>query len=565
MLRSCARPGPSGRRAAVPGSVDSSLTGGTEGGSIFEGLSRRLGLETNPVIFYTSALLSLLFIAVTVAFTERVAEVFTALSQQVLTTTGWFYVLGVTTFLIFLLWIAVSRHGRLRLGADHDRPEYGNFAWFGMLFAAGIGTILMFWGVAEPLSHFAEPPPMGDVQPRTGAAAEQAMNFTLYHFGLHTWSIFALPALGFAFFSYRRGLPMRVSSVLHPLLGDRIHGRIGHAVDIVAVLGTLFGVATSLGLGTLQINGGLNYLTGIGEELSAQVAIIASITVIAVVSVALGLDKGIRRLSNANIVMAIALLVFVLAFGPTLLLLRAMVESTGNYLTDLPRLAFWTDALANTGWQNTWTAFYWAWTITWAPFVGIFIARISKGRTIREFVLGVLFLPTAFTVIWFTTFGYSAIDLDLQQGGQLSETITADTDNVPASLFMFLENFPAAGLVSMLAVLIVVIFFTTSSDSASFVIDMLCSSDVSDAPPTRQRVFWAVAEGAVAATLLAAGGLEALQEIITVLGFPFFILGLLVIYSLARGATADTRQARRTVEIPRRPDVPVDEAPDANR
>jgi choline/glycine/proline betaine transport protein len=510
---------------------------------MFDRISSALGLKTNPLIFYTSAILALLFIAVTVAFTEPVGEFFGEVSGTLLDTMGWFYILGVTTFVIFLFWVAFSKHGNLRLGAPEDRPEYSNLAWFGMLFAAGIGTILMFWGVAEPISHFAEPPPLGDVEPRSTAAAEQAMNFTLYHFGLHTWAIFGLPALGFAFFTYRRGLPMRVSSVLHPILGDRIYGPIGNAVDILAVLGTLFGVATSLGLGTLQVNGGISFLTDVEESLSVQVALIAGITVLAVISVAAGLDKGIRRLSNVNIAMAVGLLVFVLAFGPTLLVLRGMVESTGSYLVELPRLAFWTDALTDSGWQNTWTAFYWAWTITWAPFVGIFIARISKGRTVREFVLGVLLLPTAFTIAWFTTFGFSAMDIDLRGGGELSEAITADADNVPASLFMFLENFPIAPVVSGLAVLIVVIFFTTSSDSASFVIDMLASSDVTDNPPTRQRVFWAIAEGAVAATLLAAGGLEALQEIITVLGFPFFILGLVIIYSLIRGVRQESRMA----------------------
>jgi choline/glycine/proline betaine transport protein len=508
---------------------------------MFDRISQRLGLQTNPLVFYTSAILALLFIAITVTFTRPVGAFFADVSTMLLDTMGWFYILGVTTFVVFLFWVAFSKHGSLRLGDPEDRPEYSNLAWFGMLFAAGIGTILMFWGVAEPISHFAEPPPLGDVEPRSTAAAQQAMNFTLYHFGLHTWSIFGLPALGFAFFAYRRGLPMRVSSVLYPILGDRIYGPVGNAVDILAVLGTLFGVATSLGLGTLQVNGGISFLTDVGETLGVQVALIAGITVIAVISVAAGLDKGIRRLSNVNIAMAVGLLVFVLAFGPTLLILRGMVESTGSYLVELPRLAFWTDAMTDSGWQNTWTAFYWAWTITWAPFVGIFIARISKGRTIREFVLGVLFLPTAFTIAWFTTFGFSAMDIDLRGGGELSEAITADADNVPASLFMFLENFPIAPVVSGLAVLIVVIFFTTSSDSASFVIDMLASSDVTDDPPVRQRVFWALAEGAVAATLLAAGGLEALQEIITVLGFPFFILGLVIIYSLIKGVKQETR------------------------
>ncbi|MFA9428810.1 BCCT family transporter [Egicoccus sp. AB-alg2] len=495
----------------------------------------RLGLRTNPVVFGVSAALTVLFIVVTIAFTETVASTFETASVQLLEATGWFYILGVTTFLGFLLWIAFSRYGRIRLGADDDRPQYSNPVWFGMLFAAGIGTILMFWGVAEPISHFAEPP-LGDVEPRSLDAATEAMSFTLYHFGLHTWSIFGLPALGFAYMAYRRGLPMRVSSVLHPLLGDRVRGPVGWAIDTLAVLGTLFGVAVSLGLGTLQINSGLAYLTPLDEGLTVQMGLIALVTAVAVVSVALGLDRGIRRLSNLNIGLAVTLLVFVVVFGPTLLMLRGIVESTGNYLTSLPFLAFWTDALEDTGWQRNWTVFYWAWTITWAPFVGIFIARISKGRTIKEFVLGVLFLPTAFTIIWFASFGLAAIDLDLTQDGAISDAVV---DDVPVSLFVFLENFPLAGIVSGLAVLIVVIFFTTSSDSASLVVDMLCSSDVDDDPPTRQRVFWAVVEGAVAATLLAIGGLEALQDVITVLGFPFFVLGLVIIWSLLRALRSE--------------------------
>jgi choline/glycine/proline betaine transport protein len=507
---------------------------------MFDTLSRRLGLQTNPVVFYVSAIVAIVFIGVTIAATEWVGETFADVSAALLDAFGWFYILGVTTFLIFLLWVALSRYGQVRLGGDQDRPEYSNGTWFGMLFAAGIGTILMFWGVAEPISHYAEPPLAG-TDPLSIEAAEEAMSFTLYHFGLHTWSIFGLPALGFAFFAYRRGLPMRVSSVLHPLLGDRIRGPVGNAIDILAVLGTLFGVATSLGLGTLQVASGVSFLTALEDSLALQVALIAGITVIAVVSVAAGLDKGIRRLSVFNIALAIALLIFVLVAGPTLLSLRGTVEATGRYLIDLPQLAFWTDALRDTGWQDSWTVFYWAWTITWAPFVGIFIARISKGRTVKEFVLGVLFLPTIFTIIWFSTFGFSAIDADRDQDGAISELITADPDNVPLSLFVFLDDFPMAGFVSAVAVLIVVIFFTTSSDSASFVIDMLCSSDVTVDPPTRQRVFWAIAEGAVAAVLLMAGGLEALQDIITVLGFPFFLLGLVIILCLVLAMREEVR------------------------
>jgi choline/glycine/proline betaine transport protein len=508
-------------------------------------LTERLGLRTNPTTFWSTAIIAVVFVVVTIAFTDAVADTFSTVSAALLDAFGWFYILGVTVFLGALAWFALGRYGRVRLGGGDERPTYSDPVWFGMLFAAGIGTILMFWGVAEPISHYADPP-MAGTDPLTVGAAEQALSFTLYHFGLHTWAIFGLPALGFAYFAHRKGLPMRVSSVLHPLLGDRIRGPIGHAVDTLAAVGTLFGVAVSLGLGTLQIDSGISHLTGLPEGLASQVAILAIITTVAVISVSLGLDAGIKRLSNLNIALAVLLLLFVLTFGPTLLVLRGAVESTGRYLTDLPQLAFWTDAIRDTGWQDSWTVFYWAWTITWAPFVGIFIARISKGRTIRQFVGGVLLLPTAFTIIWFTTFGLSAIDLDVAQDGALSEVITASTDNVPVSLFLFLESLPLATIISWLAVLIVVIFFTTSSDSASLVIDMLTSSDVTDDPPARQRVAWAVTEGVVAATLLAAGGLEALQDVITVLGLPFFVLGLLIIWCLARALRAEHPPRVRT-------------------
>jgi choline-glycine betaine transporter len=304
----------------------------------------------------------------------------------------------------------------------------------------------------------------------------------------------------------------------------------------------------------LQINSGLSFLTPIAESVPVQVAIVATVTAIATVSVVLGLDAGIKRLSNANIVLAVGLLIFVAVAGPTLLVLNSTIQAVGGYVTSLPELAFWTDARRDSGWQNNWTVFYWAWTITWAPFVGIFIARISKGRTIRQFVLGVLLAPTAFTIVWFSTFGFAAIDADNNSGGQISQTITESSDNVPLSLFLLLENYPFAGFVSGLAVLIIVIFFVTSSDSASFVVDLLSSRGGSDEPPVRQRVFWAVTEGAVAATLLVAAGadgLEALEDIITVLGLPFFFLGLLIIYSLLRALRSE-RLGRRPDDRPRR-------------
>ncbi len=506
---------------------------------MLERLQRRLGLRTDPAVFFTSTVLMVLFVVATIAFTAQIDLLFGTLSNWITDKLGWFYILGVTTFLIFLIWIAASRYGNVRLGDKGDLPEYSNPAWFAMLFAAGIGSILMFWGVAEPISHFANPPQQ-NVPPESTGAAKQAMAYALYHFGLHTWTIFCLPALAFAYFGYRRKLPLRLSSIFQPFLGDRIHGPIGKIIDITAVMGTLFGVAVSIGLGTLQINSGLASLFGVPENKLAQVLLIAAIEAIAVVSVALGLDKGVKRLSNINIVMAIALMVFVVVTGSTLFLIRGIIESTGIYLRWLVPLAFWNDAFGDTGWQDTWTVFYWAWTISWSPFVGIFIARISRGRTIREFVLGVLLLPTAFTIIWFSVFGLSAVDIELNGPGGLVQSVVVN-DDIPGALFTFLENFPFTTAVSVFSVLIVAIFFTTSSDSASLVVDMLCNGD-KGVGPTHQRVYWAVAEGVIAATLLAAtgkGGLDALQQVIVVVGLPFFVIAFLMMFSLMRALGND--------------------------
>ncbi|SFB40422.1 choline/carnitine/betaine transport [Amycolatopsis marina] len=527
-------------------------------------LQQKLGLRTNPTIFFVSAILTVAFVAISILFTDTVDATFKALSEFITTNLGWTYIFGVTSFLVFLIWIACGRYRHVRLGGKDSRPEYGNVTWFGMLFAAGIGTILMFWGVAEPINHYANPPqsgiqpevleglsaeeiaqvevPSGAAAPLSNAAGEEAMGFTLYHFGLHTWAIFALPALAFAYFAYRRKLPFRVSSIFQPLLGDRINGPIGKIIDITAVLGTLFGVAVSIGLGTLQINSGLGALFGIEQGRTAQVVIIAVVTVVAVISVALGLDKGIKRLSNINIGLAVALLVFVLIAGSTVYLLRGVIETVGTYLTHLVPLSFWNDAFSgdNWGWQGGWTVFYWAWTITWAPFVGIFIARISKGRTIREFVIGVLGAPVAFSIVWFSVFGMSAMRIESGDPGKLVEPVVQDGDTAGA-LFAFLDSFPATEFVMAVAVLIVVVFFTTSSDSASLVIDMLCSGREWN-PPTRQRVFWAVLQGVVAATLIAATGreaLDALSQVITVLGLPFFVIAFLMMFCLVKALRED--------------------------
>ncbi|HIY40683.1 MAG TPA: BCCT family transporter, partial [Candidatus Nocardiopsis merdipullorum] len=440
---------------------------------MLEKLSRMLGLKTDPIIFFVSAVLTITFVVCAIAFTDTVDAVFGTSSNWILTNLGWFYILGVTTFLIFLIWIATSRFGKVRLGPPDSKPEYSDLTWFCMLFAAGIGSILMFWGVAEPISHFAEPPQQ-NADPESVEAAQEAMGFTLYHFGLHTWTIFTLPALAFGYFVYRKGLPFRVSSIFYPFIGERIYGGIGRAIDIFAVLGTLFGVAVTVGLGTMQMNSGLNTLFGVEENRLNQVILIAIVTSIAVTSVASGLDVGIKWLSQINILLAVALLLFIFLAGSSLFLARGIIETTGVYLEWLVPLAFWNDTFGDSGWQGSWTVFYWAWTITWSPFVGIFIARISKGRTIRGFVLGVLGLPTIFSIVWFSVFGLSSFDIELNRGGGLVEEVVVQED-IPGALFAFLEHYPWPAFISAVAILIVIIFFTTSADSASLVVDMLCS------------------------------------------------------------------------------------------
>ncbi|EMP56414.1 glycine/betaine transporter [Marinobacter santoriniensis NKSG1] len=499
-------------------------------------LQRRLGLQTIPAVFFTSAGTAFLFVVLAIPFQHEVSRSFGLLTAWVAGNLGWFYILSVSALLVFLLGLAVSRYGEIRLGADDSRPDYSNLTWFTMLFAAGIGTILMFWGVAEPISHFGDPPFDGVVADSAGAARD-AMTISLYHFGLHTWTIFAMPGLAIGYFAYRHDLPMRISSLFYPILGERAFGPLGWAVDIIAVLGTLLGVATSLGLGTLQLSSGLTYLFGIPATGTIWVLLIVLISGIAATSVALGLDKGVRRLSQLNILLAMLLLGFVLVAGPTVFIAKGMVQSIGDYLDALPWLSFWTESFNGTDWQRRWTLFYWAWTISWAPYVGIFIARISRGRTIREFVFGVLFAPTAFTLIWFGVFGLSAIHVEMSGQIGLAEQVRADPS---VAIFAFLQALPWTELASLLSVIIIVIFFTTSSDSASLVIDMLTRRE--DQPSlVRQRIFWAAAQGVIAATLLLAGGLDALQNVITSLGLPFCVLLVFMAVSLFRALRADYR------------------------
>lgn len=504
-----------------------------------------LRLRTSPPIFFSSAAVIILFVIATIAFTEPLDTAVSTASDWLYTNLGWFYILGVTVFLLFLIVIAVGRFGRVTLGPDDEKPEHSGPAWFAMLFAAGIGSILMFWGVAEPISHFGDPPrgPSLGIEAESAAAAADAMNFTLYHFTLHTWTIFTLPALCFAYFIHKRNLPPRVSSIFQPLLGERIHGPIGKFIDVVAIIGTVFGVAVSLGLGALQINSGINRVFGISESALWQLIIIGVVGGVAMISVALGLDRGIKRLSNFNIWMAVALLVFILVTGSTLFVLQGTIESVGSYLMNLPELALWNDNYADTGWQSSWTVFYWAWTISWSPFVGIFIARISKGRTVRQFVAGVLGVPAGFSVLWFGIFGQSAFDIELNGQGGLVESVV-DQEDIPGALFAFLEHYPATTFISVVAIILVIVFFITSVDSAALVTDTMANGH-EDFNPLGQRIFWAVAMAVITATLLVfsgSGGLEALEQFVVLVGLPFFVMGYFQMYALYRALREDASE-----------------------
>ena len=500
-----------------------------------------LRLRTSPVIFFVSAGIIVAFVILTLLTPDGVGDFFGTGAEWIFTNLGWFYVTGVTVFLIFLIFVAVGRFGHMRLGQDNEKPEHSSITWFGMLFAAGIGTILLFWAVAEPANHFANPP-RGEAQGiESGSyeAAGEAMGFTLYHFALHTWTIFALPGLAFAYFIYKRNLPPRVSSIFQPILGDGIHGPIGRVIDVIAIVGTVFGVAVSIGLGTLQINAGLSELFGIDETALSIIIIVSVVTIVACASAVVGVEKGIKRLSNFNIWTAIALLLFVVITGPTVYLLRGVVEWAGVYFAMLPELAFWNDTLADTGWQGSWTVFYWAWTITWSPFVGIFIARISRGRTVRQFVAGVLGLPSAFSIIWFGVWGSGLFNIEFEGDGGLADTVVED--GVETALFAFLAEFPLASVTSAVAIMLVAIFFVTSLDSSALVLDDMCNGFEGRAP-LHQRAFWALAIGLIAVILLTAtgeGGLVALENTAIVIGLPFFILGYLMMFNLSRAMRED--------------------------
>ncbi|TFD79713.1 BCCT family transporter [Cryobacterium psychrophilum] len=483
-----------------------------------------------PRVFYPALGIILLVVVIAIGFPVRTGATLATLQGWVVAGLGPYYVILVAAFVVFAVWMGVSRFGDIKLGTDDDKPEFGLLSWFSMLFAAGMGIGLVFWGMSEPLTFFTNPKPGVSGSPPELAAA--AMNQTFLHWGFHAWAIYAVVGLGLAYSIHRKGRPVSIRWALEPLLGDRVRGRLGDAIDVIAIVGTLFGVATSLGLGVKQIAAGLSHLGVVGEVTNTTLVIlILAITAIATVSVVSGVGKGIKWLSNLNLGMAALLLVAVLLLGPTLYLLRVIVESIGNYFQNVVGITFDTSSFTGqTGldWQGAWTVFYWGWWISWAPFVGVFIARISRGRTVREFIAGVLLVPTFVTFVWFAVMGGSAIKQawDGDGGGLFDPEVGIVPENV---LFNFLSGLPMGGVLSVLAVTIIAIFFITSADSGSLVIDMLASGGDTN-PPKWSRIMWASLGGLVAIALLLAGGLAALQTgaILTAIPVSVVMIGMCI-------------------------------------
>ncbi|MFW6080789.1 MAG: BCCT family transporter [Desulfosalsimonas sp.] len=484
--------------------------------------------DIHPPVFWPATILLALLIAVTLVVGRPMETVFSVIQEGISNNFGWFFIISVNFYLVIMLFIAFSKYGSIKLGGKNAVPEFSRTSWFAMLFSAGMGIGILFWSVAEPIYHFSDSPFAAS---DTAEAAKEAMRTTFLHWGLHPWAIYALVGMSLAFFAFNRDKPLAIRSVFYPLLGDRVYGPWGDTIDVVAVLSTMFGLATSLGLGVQQVNAGLNHLFGMPENVYIQTLLIGVITAAASLSVASGLDQGVKKLSELNMNLGAVLLAFVLVVGPTLFILDTYVQNTGSYLNDFFRISFWTEGYSDGDWQNSWTIFYWSWWISWSPFVGMFIARISRGRTLREFVLSVLIVPSLLTFLWLTAFGGSAIFLELNQVGSVAE---AAKENIAISIFALLENFPVATAANIAAILLVASFFITSSDSGSLVVDTFTSGGKLASPVT-QRIFWAVTQGAVAAVLLFGGGLNALQTASITTGLPFSVVLILMGWSLKKG------------------------------
>lgn len=483
--------------------------------------------NVNPNVFLSTVAIIVIFLAMVVLAPNSFELITQQLNQWVTDSFSWFYVLSVAIFLILLIYIALSDMGKVKLGPDHSQPAYSNASWFAMLFTAGMGIGLMFFGVAEPVMHYVSPP-IGEAE--TIQSAQQAMRVTFFHWGLHAWAIYTVVGLSLAYFAYRHNLPLKIRSSLYPIIGKKIYGPLGDAVDTFATIGTVFGVATTLGFGVTQINAGLHYLFGIEQSATIQVILIVVVSAMASMSVFLGLDKGIKRLSELNLILALILLLFVFFASSSIYLLQTTIQNAGQYISNLFAMTFNLYAYQPNGWIGGWTIMYWAWWISWSPFVGMFIARVSKGRSIREFIVGVLLIPTGFTLIWMGFMGNAALYSILHEANHA--LVLAVQQDSSVALFEFLHSLPFSAVMSVLATFLVVLFFVTSADSGALVTDYLTAK--SENSPMWQRLFWTVLMAVLAIVLLLVGGLSALQSATMMSALPFTFILLLICWGLLK-------------------------------
>ena len=491
---------------------------------------QRFGLDVHNPVFAISATLVVLFVTFTIIFQEQAAQVFTALRPWLTSRFDWVFMISTNIFVLVSIGLIFSKWGKVRIGGRDAKPDYRYVSWFAMMFAAGIGIGLMFYGVLEPVNNFLNPPLGYDnADP---AIREIAMAATIFHWALHPWAIYAIVGLSLAIFGYNKGLPLTIRSGFYPILGERTWGWPGHLIDILAVLATLFGIATTLGFGAEQASAGLTYLYGVPGGTTTKVVLILIITAIALVSVLRGLDGGVKILSEINLAMAAALCLFIILAGSTWDIVVSFFSNTVAYVKYLPELSNWVGR-EDTHYYHSWTTFYWAWWIAWSPFVGMFIARISRGRTVREFVSCALLVPSLASILWFTAFGDSAIDQKLKSGHDAVFEAVRSSE-LEMALFRFLEQIPMSGILSAVAILLIIIFFVTSMDSGSLVIDIITAGGKIDAPMP-QRAFWCCFEGLVAIALLLGGGLAALQALALASAFPFTLLMLVLCYCIIQG------------------------------
>ena len=488
-------------------------------------------------VFSVSLVLLVSFVLLGVFYPDEFARASARALQFTTDHFGWLYLFATTGFLVFCLGVALSHYGHIRLGADGESPEFSYPAWLGMIFSAGMGVGLVFWGVAEPMSHYMDPP-LGEAAAQTPGAAGLAMQYSLFHWGFHQWANFAVVGLAIAYVRFRQQRPGLISEPFRATLGDRVDGPAGHALNVLAVVSTAFGVATTLGLGVLQLNSGLSSVAGIGFGTTQQLMILGGISVVFLLCALTPLESGIRYVSDANMMLAAGLLLFVFFLGPTDFIMAAMTNAIGDYFSNILGMSLVMTPYTGEDWVERWTIFYWAWGLSWAPFVGSFIARISRGRTIREFVLGVIGVPVLLSIFWFSVFGGSALFFELFEGAAIGEAVTRE---VSSALFVTLEQLPAARWISILTLVLITLFVITSANSATFVLGMFTGKGVLN-PARTLRVLWGIIQVLVAGVLLLSGGLAALQTISIVAALPFMVLMIFMAAALLRSLRNEQRQ-----------------------